>query len=316
MHYSIRHITKFRYDSPISESLMEVRMRPRTDGFQRCLAFELTVNPRARVQNYRDYLGNIVHHFSIPSRHSQLAIKSEALVDVLTAPELPEKLDQKVWDQVDVLSAHNDHWDLLLASQFARPTPLLESFARELDIQRRTDPLSLLRELNRRIHDAFEYVPQSTKVDSPVDDALQSRQGVCQDFAHIMIALVRMLGIPCRYVSGYLYHRVEDKDRSVQDATHAWVEALLPELGWIGFDPTNDLLAGDRHIRAAIGRDYADVPPTRGVFKGEAESQLSVAVQVSPSTQPLPEIHETAMTNWTVMKNDSELSDPQQQQQQ
>jgi transglutaminase-like putative cysteine protease len=295
---------------------MEVRMRPRTDGFQRCLAFDLAVNPRARVLNYRDYLGNVVHHFSIPSRHSQLAIKSEALVDVLTAPELPDQLDQDAWTRVDVLSANNDNWDLLLGSHFARSTTLLESFARELDIQRRTDPLSLLREMNTRIHDAFDYVPQSTNVDSPVDDALEARQGVCQDFAHIMIALVRMLGIPCRYVSGYLYHRKEDPDRSVHDATHAWVEALLPELGWIGFDPTNDLLAGDRHIRAAIGRDYADVPPTRGVFKGETESRLSVAVQVSPSTQPLPEIHESGYSNWMAMKIDADLSDQQQQQQQ
>ena len=101
-----------------------------------------------------------------------------------------------------------------------------------------------------------------------------------------MIALARHLRVPCRYVSGYLFHRVEYNDRSAQDATHAWVEALLPELGWVGFDPTNNLLAGQRHIRVAVGRDYADVPPTRGVFKGAAESELSVAVQVKPAEEP------------------------------
>ena len=105
-------------------------------------------------------------------------------------------------------------------------------------------------------------------------DAIETRQGVCQDFAHIMIALVRRLKIPCRYVSGYLYRRAQDHDRSVVDATHAWVEAFLPPLGWVGFDPTNCLLAGDRHIRTAIGRDYADVPPTRGIFRGHTPSEL------------------------------------------
>jgi transglutaminase-like putative cysteine protease len=130
----------------------------------------------------------------------------------------------------------------------------------------------------------FAYVPQSTKVDSPIDEALNTRQGVCQDFAHIMIALVRRLNVPCRYVSGYMFHRDEkEKDRSLEGASHAWVEALMPRLGWVAFDPTNNLVGADRHIRVAIGRDYADVPPTRGVYKGDAHSELSVAVTVSPA---------------------------------
>jgi transglutaminase-like putative cysteine protease len=104
-----------------------------------------------------------------------------------------------------------------------------------------------------------------------------------------MIALVRTLAIPCRYVSGYLFHRAEDHDRSADDATHAWVEALLPGLGWVGFDPTNNLVAGERHIRTAVGRDYADVPPTRGVYKGRAESALEVGVKVAPTEAPIPD---------------------------
>ena len=136
----------------------------------------------------------------------------------------------------------------------------------------------------------FEYVPKSTKVDSPIDLALLTHAGVCQDFAHIMIALVRSkLRIPCRYVSGYLFHGHSDHDRSVTSATHAWVEAFLPELGWVGFDPTNHLIAADRHIRTAIGCDYSAVPPTHGIFRGRASSELTVAVRVTPSegTPPL-----------------------------
>jgi transglutaminase-like putative cysteine protease len=148
---------------------------------------------------------------------------------------------------------------------------------------RRDDPLQLLYELNSALYESFDYVPKSTKVDSPIDDAIRSQHGVCQDFAHIMIALVRTLHIPCRYVSGYLHRRTQDHDRSTDGATHAWVEAFLPQLGWVGFDPTNNLVAGDRHIRTAIGRDYADVPPTKGVFRGETASELSVAVRVTAS---------------------------------
>ena len=131
------------------------------------------------------------------------------------------------------------------------------------------------------MYEHFDYKPKSTKVDSPIDLALGTKAGVCQDFAHIMIALVRSkLRIPCRYVSGYLFHGESDMDRSINSATHAWVEALLPQLGWVGFDPTNWLVAGDRHIRTAIGRDYADVPPTHGIFRGRAASELTVAVRV------------------------------------
>ena len=135
----------------------------------------------------------------------------------------------------------------------------------------------------------FEYKPRSTRVDSPIDEALEARRGVCQDFAHIFIALARPLGIPTRYVSGYLYRDAASHDRSTDGATHAWVEAFLPEIGWIGFDPTNNLIAQDRHIRVAVGRDYADVPPTRGVYKGvtAVRSELGVAVQVGPAPSPL-----------------------------
>ena len=125
-------------------------------------------------------------------------------------------------------------------------------------------------------------------MNSPIEASLTSRQGVCQDFAHIMIAMVRRLRIPCRYVSGYLYHGDQNNDRSADGATHAWVEALLPGFGWVGFDPTNNLMAGSRHIRTAVGRDYADVPPTLGTMKGRAETELQVRVRVIPSQTLLP----------------------------
>jgi len=307
MYYSIHHLTKFRYSEPVSESLLEARMQPRSDGAQRCLSFQLKIQPRTRLHFYRDYLGNTVHHFDVPGDHKQLTLFAQALVDVQPIPTLPDSLGDGAWAALDALIAEGDFIEMLMPSQFAASTDALEEFARELRIPspeeaRRHDPLALLLDLNAALHAALDYVPKSTRVDSPIDDALRTRQGVCQDFAHIMIALTRGLGIPCRYVSGYLFRPAGDKTPAPQSgATHAWVEALLPGLGWIGFDPTNDSHADDRHIRAAVGRDYADVPPTKGVFKGSVESELLVAVSVAPSDSPPPFEPEAGGTEgWSV----------------
>ena len=284
MNYSIRHLTKFAYKSAVSESIMETRMHPRSDANQRCLTFQLSVTPRCRVFSYRDHLANHVHHFDIPGQHGQLVIVAESLVEMQPHAELPRSLDDDAWGELDRQVREGDFWEMLLPSEFACPTPALEALANELKLQRGDDPLSVLRSLNERLFHTFDYKPKSTKADSPIDVALTTRAGVCQDFSHIMITLVRTrLQIPCRYVSGYLYHRGGDHDRSESAATHAWVECFLPEFGWIGFDPTNNLVAGDRHIRTAIGRDYSDVPPTHGIFRGRTKSELSVAVRVTPS---------------------------------
>jgi transglutaminase-like putative cysteine protease len=279
MMYSIRHVTRFRYSAPITESVMEVRMQPRRDEAQHCLSFELMTDPATRTTVSRDYLGNIVHHFDVLRAHTELTITAQALVTTTAAP-IAATLGPNAWDELDALIDQGDYVEMLIPSHFAQPTARLHDLAHELAIGRRDDPLSLLHEITARIHDTFEYTPQSTRVDSPIDVALAQRRGVCQDYAHIMIALARELGIPCRYVSGYLYHRRDDRSSGAADATHAWVEALLPGLGWVGFDPTNNTPVAERHIRVAVGRDYADVPPTRGVFKGQADTELGVAVQV------------------------------------
>lgn len=286
MYYSVRHLTKFRYASAVSESVMEARMHPRTDNNQRCLNFHLSVNPRCRLFSYRDHLGNQVHHFDIPVPHEQLVIVAESLVEVPAPPEIPARVASETWDELDALTKEEDCSEMLLPSQFVAVTPLLEDLKQQLKVYRRDDPLTVLRQMNEDLHSAVEYVPKSTRVNSPIDEALRNRKGVCQDFAHIMITMVRSIGVPCRYVSGYLHSRKQDSDRSDQNATHAWVEALLPHLGWVGFDPTNRRLAGERHIRTAIGRDYADVPPTRGIFRGQTASELTVAVRVSFSAEP------------------------------
>ncbi len=324
MFYSIRHLTKFRYSTPVSESIMELHMHPRSEGAQRCLSFQVTVLPRTRVQSYRDYLGNVVHHFDVPSAHRQLVIVAESEVDVAPRPTLGVTLGDGAWAQLDADLAAGDFWEMLSESEFARWTPLLDDFARELrlpqgDEARKRDLLELLSEINGAIYSAIEYVPKSTRVDSPIDDALRRRRGVCQDYAHIMIALVRRIGAPCRYVSGYLFHKAGSATRSTEGATHAWVEVYLPNAGWVGFDPTNNVRADESHVRTAVGCDYADVPPTRGVFKGDASSELTVAVRVSPADKPPPPETEMAAEDWSTVlqteKVEADSSAAQQQQQ-
>jgi len=286
--YLIRHATAFHYTPEVGESVMEVRLQPRSDVRQRCLTSSLEVNPRAAVMMYRDFYGNAVHHFDIPGKHRSIEVVSEATVEMLPRLDL-DTLERSTWEEIDERVANTDSFEMMLPSQYAKPTERLENLRDELGLARRGDPLLLLKELNSAIYEKFEYAPNTTRVDSPIDEALEARSGVCQDFAHIMVALVRDLRLPCRYVSGYLYHGDQNKDRSPAGASHAWVEVYLGEAGWVEFDPTNNLLGCERHIRVAVGRDYADVPPTRGVHRGDAESELRVRVTVSAIDAPRPE---------------------------
>ena len=319
MNYSIRHTTKFSYEPSVGESVMEVRTQPRNDVRQRCLAFSLNVRPKANVMLYRDFFGNAVHHFDIPGRHKEIEVTAQAMVEVQARTDLDAAAGSD-WDDLDERISEGDYYEMLAPSQFATPTELLQKLATQLRLERRDMPFVLLKELNAQLYEHFDYVPNTTTVNSPIDDTLRAERGVCQDFAHIMTALVRSLKIPCRYVSGYLFHADKAKDRSPAGATHAWVEAYLGELGWVAFDPTNNLLGCERHIRVAVGRDYADVPPTRGVHRGEAESELCVSVLVTEVDAPAPEELPPAMTIRSPRENSSraataDVASQQQQQQ-
>lgn len=287
MFYSVRHVTRFRYNAPVRESVMELRMQPRSEGPQTLRSFQIATNPRAQLYAYTDHLGNAVYHFNMLREHEELRIEAQAVVEIGQMRQLPEKLDALEWGRYNALNLGDDHFDMLEPSKFARTSPELESFMRIADLEKPdSDPLTALKTLQRTIYDSFEYQSGVTEVNSPIEVALEQRRGVCQDFAHIMTAIGRAWRIPCRYVSGYLYHK-GSRDRSAADATHAWVEAYLPSLGWVGFDPTNNIMACERHIRAAVGRDYSDVPPTRGTYKGGADSELSIAVSLEPTQAPV-----------------------------
>jgi transglutaminase-like putative cysteine protease len=286
MFFSLHHITRFRYSSPVHESVMELRMQPRSEGRQTLRSFQIVTSPRAQLHAYTDYLGNAVYHFNVLRAHEELRIEAQAVVESVPF-EPPQAVDGLEWERFNALNLSSDHLDLIQPSRFASPSPALDSFIAERDLSEpRGDPLTALKALNHAIYDAFEYEKGITEVHSPIDHALEEGRGVCQDFAHIMIAIARQWGIPARYVSGYLCQRRKNEHRAGDDATHAWVEAYLPSLGWVGLDPTNDIMTTERHIRVAVGRDYADVPPTRGTFKGDAESELAIAVTVEPTQAP------------------------------
>ena len=317
MHYAIRHITRFTYDAPIRESVTEIRMQPRTELAQRCLRFELATLPRAHVSSYVDLMGNIVHHFDIPSEHTELVVTAQAIVEFIGDNDLatPATTSMEAWRDIENATKSADAWEMVRPSTFVRETSLLQEFAKSLDIDRGMDPGSVVMALANAVHQSFEYKTAATRVDSPIDEALASRKGVCQDFAHILIALLRWVGVPARYVSGYLFH--SRGELAAEGATHAWVEAWLPALGWVGVDPTSNVLAGERHVRVAIGRDYADVAPTRGVYKGLAAGTLAVAVHVSRDDLPPASTKFSPVLTWTAPPPSppSLQSDDQQQQQ-
>lgn len=282
MLFEVRHITEYRYDRPVRESVIEVRMQPRRTSGQGLASFEVDVEPHAQILSYADSWGNAVHHFDVPHPHDQLDIAARSVVETYERSVPPASLSTDEWTALASDAVRGECWDFLAMHGFVQETAALHAFVDSkglMDLKSR-DPLTALRDLNRLIYEAFDYEAGVTEPDSPIDHALTEGRGVCQDFAHIMIAISRRLGVPARYVSGYLYTDRETHDRSMAGATHAWVEVYLPTLGWTGFDPTNDLVAGERHVVVAFGRDYSDVPPSQGVFKGEAEGRLSVGVSV------------------------------------
>jgi transglutaminase-like putative cysteine protease len=279
---AVRHSTRYQYDKPVRESVMELWMQPQKRSHQRLISFELELDPAAQLFSYADTFGNAVYHFDIPQPHDRLTIVARCAVETEPPAPLPDQLDRGEWDRLKSDFVRGEHFDFLHAHGFTGPTEALAAFIAEknLDELRVRDPLRALRDLNQAIYEAFAYEAGVTRADSPIDHVLEARAGVCQDFAHVMIAICRGWGMPARYVSGYLFTDRKAGDRSDPDATHAWVEVFLPSLRWVGFDPTNNILAAERHIACAVGRDYSDVPPSRGVYKGEAESELAVGVTV------------------------------------
>ena len=287
----VRHVTQYQYDEPVRESVMELWMQPQRSHSQRLVSFDLELEPAAKLFSYADPFGNAVYHFDVPQPHDRLTITARSAVETSVPTPLPDALDMGEWDRLRADFVQGDCFEFLRPHGFARDSEHLHVFLEEHGLHRlrARDPLSAVRELSAGIYEAFEYEAGVTRADSPIDHVLEERKGVCQDFAHVMITVCRSWGIPARYVSGYLFTDRDAGDRSDPDATHAWVEVFLPSLRWVGFDPTNNMMTGERHVAVAVGRDYADVTPSRGVYKGDSDSELAVGVSVRRARAALAE---------------------------
>ena len=278
--YEIEHVSRYLYTAPVRDCVMSLCLKPRDDSRQRLLRFEAATAPPAPLNGELDCFGNIKHVLNVHREHDRLEITSRSTVEIAAAASLPNFLGADAWGEIRAWSESFTHWDYTHASALARPSPALAAFVDRLSIARGDDPLETLLRLSDTLHHSLQYVPGSTSAISPIEHILESGRGVCQDYAHVMIAIVRSWGVPARYVSGYLHVTGKAGEQAPETATHAWVECLLPDLGWIGFDPTNQTLADERHARIAVGRDYQDVSPTRGVLQGDGQGRLEVDVRM------------------------------------
>jgi transglutaminase-like putative cysteine protease len=280
MRYSLRYHAEYRYSQPVFDQHNVLRVKPATTPLQRVRSFRLTLEPGARTRSHVDYFGTEAIEWGVPGEHDRLAITAEA--DVTT--EAPGEPPAGGWEEVRPPRYTDAGGEFLLATGDEPENGALREL---IEGVRGEDPRATLQRVCELIPDHFEYRPGATFVGSTVDDLLEGGGGVCQDFVHLALILLRRHGIAARYVSGYLFAAPEDGGAdSVEVDTHAWLEALLPgtdEDGpqWVGADPTNRRLAGEEHVKIGHGRFYGDVPPIKGVYRGAAEAEHEVKVTMT-----------------------------------
>lgn len=277
MHLRIVHRNTFSYAGEAHDSFNEVRLRPATDATQACRDFKLNIAPGADARDYEDFYGNTVHYFDISPNHRRLVIEAVSTVDTIPLA------DRAPIPSVPTSELENSSEREMLAEFYTSShyVPLEVDIWREAQdalADGRGDVWSDVRRLGGHIYRTFAYKPKTTGVNTRANDALKLRMGVCQDFAHVHLGLCRSLGIPARYVSGYFFNTTR-RPREIE-ASHAWIEAYVPGHGWAAYDPTHDRVADDRYVKVAVGRDYADIRPVNGTYRGAPTRSLRVTVTV------------------------------------
>jgi transglutaminase-like putative cysteine protease len=283
MIFRIVHTTRFDYAGTALNSQNEMRVKPWDRPGQRCLEFDLSADAPASILPYRDFFGNEAHSVCVGGAHAQLTILAKSVVEKYAAPEPPYNQISFARFLEDDERRTKSYYEFLNASQYVPFTDRLRKFFWMAHPRENEDVAEYVMRVVAYVRDQFEYETTKTNVHSSLEDILKSGGGVCQDFAHLTIGILRLAGVPSRYVSGYLAPNMKDPSSVTEQASHAWLEAWLPGLGWAGYDPTNRCRADERHIGMAIGRDYNDVPPLRGIYSnGGAHSTMRVDVQVEP----------------------------------
>ncbi len=281
MNFAIHYVTSYSYDAEVVDNLNALRVKPAANSRQRCDEFSVRLDPEVRLHRHDDYFGTDVVEFEVPRPHRKLTIDVRARVSTKTPPEPPEA----PWEALSEPAYREVAGEFLLQTDDA---PSHQALNELLTTTRAApNPLAAVTLVSELIPDRFEYRQGATYVDSTIENLLEAGAGVCQDFVHIGLCVLRHHGIAARYVSGYLFaSKGGDGEESVEVDTHAWIEALLPVLdggepAWIGADPTNRGLVGENHVKIGHGRQYADVPPIKGVYRGGAEAQLEAHVTMT-----------------------------------
>src|SRR5258708_3739213 len=277
----IKHTTRFLYPNPVTDSHTELRLMPVSDEHQNRMEYRLQVSPPARVFQFESPYG-VIQNFNMREPHAELSITAESRVNsLLTNPFDGLNLQEDDWAYYRDGGARSDSPEFLTATILVPHEPAVQVIAQDSLEACRQNVASFLLALNTLIFNLINYEKDSTTVHTTLTEILEDKRGVCQDFAHLMLAVCRSQGIPARYVSGYLLSLPGDGTMHADQAMHAWVECLFPDGEWRGFDPTNNLMVNDHYVKVHVGRDYKDVAPTRGVYRGAGEERLVVAVAVS-----------------------------------
>lgn len=275
--FKIHHITKYHYDSPVIESVNEIKVFPYTCAEQELLQLELNISYTPDVQLFHDYWGNKCGLFSLTIPHHVLAIESKAIIRTTQSNQL--KIDfHSDFRQLDEEKENNLSLIELSVADPIKNQAWIDKISNQLT--KRAHSVAAVVELCcEYIYKRYKYVKGITTIETTVDEILDHKSGVCQDFAHLMLQILRSIGIPCRYVSGYICPN--KNGMRGEGATHAWVEAYIPGYGWAGIDPTNNIWVTNTHVKLAIGRNFNDCSPVKGTFRGNAKQNLSVYVSVS-----------------------------------
>jgi transglutaminase-like putative cysteine protease len=275
--YKIHHITKYKYDRPVRESANQIKIYSYNKIGQEILSHELVITDEPNINKFNDYWNNTVGYFTVSKPHQELVIDSRLIAKTFFY-EIDESLStKKDWQIFESEISKNIILLDLVQIEKIKSQDKIQLYLNDIDAYN-LSPLEAAKKCNQFIFENFRYVKGITTVETTVDEILEFRSGVCQDFAHVLLQMLHTIGIPSRYVSGYICPN--KNGMRGEGATHAWVDAFIPNIGWIGLDPTNNCYANEHHIQLAVGRDFSDCTSVKGTFKGPANHELMVYVSV------------------------------------
>ena len=275
--FKIRHITRYTYDQPVRDSANQIMLYPIEDIFQQIAYHKIVISADPQIALHSDYFGNKVGSFTYIQPHRELVIDSR--VDVITtARELHEPVlgVREQWEAIHKMLQDIEFIDFLRQEHFGS-LPEMERIITD-ELSRDCAPLEVAKDLTTYVYNNFKYQKGVTTVETTPDEIWKIKSGVCQDFAHVLLVMLRIMKIPARYVSGYICPN--KNGMRGEGATHAWVEAFFPEMGWVGLDPTNNCVVRETHVRLAVGKDFSDCSPVRGTYRGTAANTMEVVVTV------------------------------------